>query len=198
MVMKRKKITLGILIGVLFIGAVVFGVFHLIDREEDDMAEVNGGDEMVLPEDDATPLTEEQSQFLRDSISDSDYMSNVSRRNAWLILDAMAEIEFVENRYPGESGVGVVTLILGLLGVGEIEELTIVRVWQQNIDDLAASLTIRIVNMEGRVYYVWYNQTWGLEAITKESENGEILYDRELHRLTERGICHRFDDPDCR
>ena len=207
MVMKRNKLILGIFIGVLFICAVVLGAINLINREdsvpvtndgnetvitEESIPETNGGDEMILPEEEVTPLTEEQYQQLKDSIRPEsfDYMNSIMRRNAWLLLDTMAEVEFVENRNPGESAVSGASWILEQLGVGEIEKLTVVDIWHQNIDDLAAVLIIRIVNSEDRTYYLQYNQTWGLGVVRKDSEDGELIYSIATHFIVDDGrIC---------
>jgi hypothetical protein len=181
--MKRNKIILVIFISGLFIGAVVMGAFHFID-EEGPVPLESGEDEMIL--------TEEQYQLLKDSIIpiELEQMSGIERRNAWLILNAMAEIGFVENRYPGESGIGSVTWILNLLGVGEIEELTTVRIDQED-EPLAGVLVIKIVTIEDSIYYIRYHQTWGIDMIIKESEDGEVIYDRFMHSIIDGRICER-------
>ena len=244
--MKRNKLIVAILIGVLLISAVVLGVFHLINGddsfpetsesnetalteeqyqrltdeedlmpeangrdeiastedqderltdEENSMPETDGGDEMALTEEDVTLLTEEQYQLLTDSILPGAFeeMSNVERRNAWLMLDAMAEVEFFESN-PSQSGVGRATWILGMLSVGEIQELTVVRV-EREIDDFTDSLVddliIRIVNGEDSIYYVWYQRSSGLGMVTTDSEDGEMIYNRVLHTIRDGQICER-------
>jgi len=187
----NRKLILGIFVSVLFIGMVVMGVFHLREREGS-MPETNGNYQVTIYELtlEEMGLTEEQYQMLRNSLLHVDHMNTIRRRNAWLILDTMVEIEFVENRSPGESGVGLATRFLELVGVGEIKELTVVDIWQQNIDDLAAELFIRIVNSEDRTYYMWYNQTWGLVMVRTDSEGGEIIYSSIMHTIVEDGrIC---------
>jgi len=187
--MNNRKIILGI--GVLFIVMIVMGVFHLREKEGS-MPDTNGNYQVTIYELtlEEMGLSEDQYQLLRNSLLHVDHMNTIRRRNAWLMLDAMAEIEFVENRSPGESGVGLATRLLELLNVGEIKELTVVDIWQQNIDDLAAELFIRIVNSENRTYYMWYNQTWGLVMVRKGSEDGEIIYSSIMHTIVEDGrIC---------
>jgi len=182
MVMKRNKMILVVLISVLVIGTAIVSAFHLID----------GGDGMMLTEEEGIELTAEQYQLLRDSILhvELEDMCNIERRNAWLILDAMAEIGFVENRSPSESGVSRATWILDMLGVGIIQELTVVRV-SEGIHDLVDVLVIRILNTEGRTYYAQYNQTWGLGGVRKGSEDGEIIYSRIMHAIIDGQICRR-------
>jgi len=181
MVMKRYKLIV-ILICVLTISVGVVSTFLSRDGE-DSMLVANEGDEMTLDE--------VQYQLLKDSIRNVEIeeMSSVRRRNAWLILDKMKEIKFVENTYPGESWVAHATWILDLLDVGQITELFVVRVNQNN--SLAAELILRIVNEEDSTYYIWYNRTWGLGMVTTESENGEIIYDSIMHTIINGQICER-------
>jgi hypothetical protein len=189
MVMKRNKIILVILICVLIISIGVIAAFRLIDGQDSigedsppSMSVENGGAELEL--------TEEQYQLLKDSIlhEEIEEMSDIRRINAWFILNAMREIEFVENRSPGESGVGSATWILDLLGVGEITELSVVRV-TEGAHDLAGELIVRIVNTEGSTYYIWYNRTWGLGEVTKESEDGEMIYNSLMYTIIDGRIC---------
>ena len=173
--MKSNKIILVILISVLFISAMVMGAFYLIDREEAVSVE-NGGDEMALTEEqypislengrDEMTLTEQQYQLLEDSIllTELEDMSNIRRRNAWIFLNAMAEIGFVEGRYPGQSSVSRATWVLDVLGVGEIQEL-------------------EIVNYENDIY----DPDRG-----KYGVNGQLIWDVVMHHITEDGqICER-------
>ena len=130
------------------------------------------------------PVTEEQYQLLRDSIlSDSlEQMNEIRRRNAWLMLDAMAEIGFVENTYPGESGVSLATAILEMLEVGEIKEVTSAQI-DPGFHDLDGVLIMKIETYDSSIYYVWYNQTLGLRVVRKDSEDGEVIYDNPLDFL---------------
>ena len=202
MVMKRNKLILGIFISLLFIGAVVLGVVKVIDREdsvpvtnngeavltEESIPETNGGDEMTLEE---MGLTEEQYQLLKDSIipASLEQMNAMRRRNAWLMLNAMVEVDFVENTYPGESGVGLAAWILSLLDVGEIEELTDTRV-SQGVHDLSDVLIMRFVSYDDNIYYIWYHRTWGLIMVKKDSEDGELIYSSDTHIIVDDGrIC---------
>jgi len=58
---------------------------------------------------------------------------------------------------------------------------------QQNIDDLAAVLVMRIVNSEDRTYYLRYNQTWGLGVVREGSEDGERIYSSVTHIIVDDG-----------
>jgi len=188
--MNRRKVILVIFIGVLFIGAIAIGVFNL--RETEDLMTMENGDYQVTIYDltlEEMGLTEEQFQLLRDSILHIDHMNAARRRNAWLMLDAMAEIEFVENRSSGESAVGRATGVLDVLGVGEIQELTVVRVLEE--ESLAAVLVMQIVNTEDRTYYLWYNRTWGLGVVTRDNENGEMIYNSLIHVVRYGQLCER-------
>jgi len=191
--MNNRKIILGIFIGVFIISIVIVGTLYL--REGYSLPEISDDYQVTIYELtlEEMGLTEEQYQLLRDSIRSAslEQMNAIERRNAWLMLDAMAEIEFVENRSPGESGVGLATRYLELLGVGEIKELAVVDIWQQNIDDLAAVLVMRIVNSEDRTYYLRYNQTWGLGIVTRDSEDGEIIFDSFIHSIRDGRLCER-------
>ena len=73
--------------------------------------------------------------------------------------------------------------------MGKIKEITVIDIWQQNINDLAVVTSMRIVNTDDRIYYMLYNQTWGLEAITKVSENGEIIYDSLMFTIKDGLLC---------
>ena len=182
MVMKRNKMILVILICVLVICTGIVGAFYLI-----------GGDDSIGEEEIA--LTAEQYQLLRDSIRPIalEDMCNIERRNAWLILDAMAEANFVESAPQGQSPVSRATWILDMLGVGVIQDISAVRV-SEGIHDLADSLILRIVNQEDNIYYIWYQRSLGLGMVTTESEYGEMVYNRVLHIIIDGQICERHSD----
>ena len=186
--MKRYKITL---LSGLLIGAVVMGAFLFIDREENSVSLINGGAEMRL--------TEEQYQLLESSINSESFeqMNDIKRKNAWLFLNAMAEIGFVEGRYPGQSRVGLATRILELLGVGEIQELEIVN-YENDIYDpdrgtygVNGYFIARIVGENDLIYYVHYFQTGGIGIVFKDRDNGEIIYNRALHTIIDGRLCKR-------
>jgi len=191
MVTKRNKIILVISLCVLIIsvGVVVFS--YLTDQEKS-MSVANGEDEMMFSEVGEIELTEEQYQLLQDSLlhNSLEEMSSIERKNAWLILNVMDEIEFIENRYPGESGVDIAVWTLELLGVGEIREIDFVRI-EEGAHDLAGTLILKIVNQESNVYYIWYNRTWGLGVVTTESEEGEMIYNSAIHTIRDGQICKR-------
>jgi len=174
MVIKNKKTVVIILICVLVISLGIAGILYLMNDRSYNTLE-NGEDEMTL-------LTEEQNQLLKDSIFHGQFeqMNEIERKSAWLILNAMAEINFIENTYPGESGVANAVRVLGLLGIETIEEITIVRV-NEDVDDLARTFVARIINEKNEPYYILYNRTWNLEMVTKGSERGEIIYSSATH-----------------
>jgi len=185
--MNSKKIILGILIFVLIISAVVISNLYLRESKDylldtSDNYEVTIYD-LTLEE---MGLTDEQYQLLVDSIlpESLEQMSVIRRRNAWLILDMMVEIDFVESTAPGQSRVGYATWILDVLGVGEIEELDIALLSQD-------ALTIRIVNEDDEIYYLRYPRSSLLSRVTRDSEDGEILYEGQIHAVRDGRLCER-------
>ena len=178
---KNKKIILVIMIIVLFLVGIAIGagIVYLITREEDYVPDV-----YIAA---TVPITEEQYQVLSENILSGqlEEMSSIRRRNAWLLLDAMAEIEFVEGRPQGQSGLGLATAILDLAGIGEIEEIIVVDTWLQFPDDSVTGLTLQIINLEGNVYYLRYHRTWGLEVLRRGSIDGEELFSPSNHTLIE-------------
>ena len=186
MVMKRNKIILMVLISILIISIGVVAVLYLID-DKGSMSVMNGGEEIMLAEE-GIGLTEEQYQSLKNSIRSFDQMSNVERKNAWMILNLMDEIGFIENRSPGESGVGRATGILEMLDIGVIQEIEFVRIDQAD-QKLANVLVIRIISTEGIAYYLKYSQTSGLGVVTVESEGGEMIYNGAIHTIIDGKIC---------
>ena len=145
---------------------------------------------LILPnEREPSTLTKEQYELLRESIlpEELEQMNNIRRNNAVKFLETMREVGFRESGPPGESGVGLATLILELLDVGRIEEFTFVRI-AEGVHDLVDVFIARITNENHQVYYIWYNRTWGLSIVVKDHEDGEVLYNRISHILTEDGI----------
>jgi len=141
-------------------------------------------------------LTEIQYQLLRDSIraTSLEQMNATRRRNAWLMLDMMVEIEFVETGYPGQSRVGYATGILDLLDVGEIREITPIRVVRaigESTDSPSDILIIRIIDEEENIYYLWYPRSSLLGMVTKDSEDGEIIYDSLMFTIRNGQLCER-------
>ena len=180
---RKKRIILVITIVVLFFGGIAIGAgaVYLMIRPESEIGRADG-------------LTEEQYQLLVDSMLRGEFeqMSDINRRNAWLMLDLMREVEFVENRYPGESGVSLATWILELLNIGEIQELEFVRIEELHYGDLAADLLMRLLSEESNIYYIWYNRTWGLQLVIAEDEYGEIIYSSGWHSIRDGQICDRW------
>ena len=187
MVIKYKKIVVVILISVSIISIVVLGVFQL-KNERAHTALTNGGDEVKLSEE------EREYQLLRESILPEtlEQMDSVGRRNAWLILNAMREVDFVENTVPGQSGISVVIGFLDLLDIGEIKETTVIRT-EQTGQQFAEILVLRLTNEDGNIYYVWYHQTWALQMIAKDAEDGQIVYHSRIHTMIDGQIRERED-----
>ena len=135
-------------------------------------------------------LTEEQYQFLSASILSTDQMNTIRLRNAWLMLDLMREVEFVERGHPGESGVRLATGILEMLRIGEFRKVSFVEI----VDDgVVETLIMRAVNMDNNVYYLRYGR--GLGVVSRE--DGEILYNRVIHRIIDGRICYRHEPRRC-
>ena len=182
MVMKNKKLILIILIVGLFTSGVALGagVVYLITIETSDTNEIG--------------LTAEQYQLLTISIMQShlEELGNVEIRNAWKILDAMREVDFVENTYQGESGAAHATWILDMLGIGEIQELTVIEIQERFPGDLSSMLVMRIINETSNVYYLFYDQTWGLGIVREDNENGEMIFGSLTHFIRDGQICHRI------
>jgi len=182
--MKEKKIILLTLSCGLFIGAVMTGIaFHLINR---DISAPTNVEASVL-------LTEEQYQFLTNSLIqwELDHLGSIRRRNAWLMLDAMREFEFVEDAPRGQSRVGFATGILELLNVGEIEELNVVRLelGDRGFNDV---LVIRIQTISNNdIYYLRYQRSRGLGNVTRDNETGEVIYNSAIHTIRDGQLCER-------
>ena len=193
--MIRRKIISGIFIGILMIGAIVIGILYLRGGEDNLITEPSDDFEVTIY--DLTleemGLTETQYQLLVDSIRTTslEQMNVIRRRNAWLILDAMAEAEFVEF-YSSEDGsrVGFATGILDLLDVGEIEELTVVRLAQGD-SYMADALIIKIANENGEIYYLRYPRSSLLSRVTRDSEDGEIIYESQMFTIRNGQLCER-------
>ena len=141
-------------------------------------------------------LTEEQYQLLVDSIlpESLEQMNVIRRRNAWLILDTMAEIEFLENAAQGQSPVSYAAGILDLLNVGEITNITVVQV-EREIDEYTDSvfdiLVIKITNEDGEIYYLRYPRASLLSRVTRGSEEGEIIYESQMFTIRNGRLCER-------
>ena len=184
---KNKKVILIITIFVLFFGGIAIGAGAVYWMTRPEIVESGRED----------GLTEMQFQFLTTSVLSVEHMNYVRRRNTWLILDAMREVDFVENRQPGQSGAGTAAWILELLGVGEIQELEIVDIFQMNPNDLSTLLTIRVVGEYGDVFYALYCETWGMGIVIADHIDGEWVYDSHTHSIIDGQICDRWTD-ECR
>lgn len=138
-------------------------------------------------------LTQEQYQLLKDSILplSLQQMNATERYNAWTILNSMRNIEFSENRSSGESGVSLATWILEMLNVGEIKDFVVVEKNVECAANVSGIFVATFVSEGGDTYYIWYHQTWGLQAIVKGSRNGEIVYDRIFHTIVDGRIVER-------
>jgi len=195
--MNNKKIILGISIFALIISAVVIN--NLYSRESKDyLPEVSDDYEVTIY--DLTleeiGLSEEQYQLLVDSIMPEslEQMNAVERRNAWLLLDAMVGIEFTESAPQGQSPINYATWILDVLDMGEIRNITIVRI-DREINDQADSvfdnLLMKIINEESHTYYIWYQRSGGLGSVIRGSEDGEVLYESQMHVVRDGRLCER-------
>jgi len=182
MAMKNKKIILIALVIGLFTSGVVLGagVVYLMTIE------TNG--------DDKTGLTAEHYRLLTVSIMQShlEDMSSVELTNAWLILDAMREVDFVENKQPGQSAVTHATWILDMLGIGEIQKITVIEIQERFPDDPAKQLIMRIINEENNIYYLWYCQTMGLVFVHEDDPEENMIYSRGMNFIRDGQICHRI------
>ena len=145
MVMKKRTVFIIILICVVVISFSIVGIFHIINENEVIPMEYEKNSD-VVGEEGPMLLNEEQQQILKDSILESEFeeMNNVQRKSAWLLLDAMNEINFEENTYPGESGVFHAVWILERLGIEAIEGIDIVRV-EEGFHDLSGDFIARII-----------------------------------------------------
>jgi len=180
--MSKRKIVLVALLSALLIGIGIIVFLQLIDDSDDFLA--------VVRIDVDVPLNDEQNQLLTESILPGvlTEMNDIQDLNSWLMLEIMRQVDFVEGRTQGQSGVGLATLILYLLELGEFKEIAAVRVIPSHISP-KSDLILRAVNIEGGVYYISYNRTWGLSSVTRGAvsvlEGGEIVFIR--------GITHNFD-----
>ena len=131
-------------------------------------------------------LTEEQHALLERRIrpEELEEMGAIEKHNAWMILDAMEEVGFREGGSPGESRVSGTILILGLLGVGEFAEFTIVQV-EEEFHGLSDIFLSRIINNRGEIYYMKYIR--GIFSVNKGSEDGEEIYSWFTHGLDDYG-----------
>ena len=185
----NKKVIIVILACVLVIGLII-GVAFLLMRS-------NGGPtpsptptppvEII----EVPPLAEEQYELLMAFTLDSEFrrMDSVEKHNAVVFLEAMKDIGFVENRSPGESGVPSAVFVLKVLEVGRIDEFTIVA----EEKDLGTPSVLgwflgRIENQDGEIFYMFYDQTWGLGSVHKDSEDGERIYSPLIHIIIDNEI----------
>jgi len=197
MVMKNKKIFLILLICIIFISTGVVAVWYLISDEGVGPLEDRREPENLIRDEGEMLLTEEQQQFLKESILEIEFeeMNNAQRKSAWMLLNAMAEANFVENRQPGESGVFDMMWILGMLGIELIQEIGIVRydnadvVEPYAIPNISGYFLARVIVEDGRIYYLHYDQTFGLQMVMQGSEYGKLVYSSASHFIR-RGEIH--------
>jgi len=163
----------------LMISAGVIGVLYSRGGEDNLIPEPSDDYEVTIYELtlEEMGLTEVQYRLLVDSIMPEalEQMNAIRRRNAWFILDTMTEMEFVESATQGLSPVNYATWILEVLVVGEIRGITPVRVSE------GGSLIMRIVNKEDNIYYIWHPRSLSLARVTRDNEDGEILYESQIH-----------------
>ena len=131
-------------------------------------------------------LDEEQNRLVKDSIfpygpDGLEGLNKVQVVNAWHILSKMLEVNFVENRSPGESGVGSAVYKLEVLGIGEINEVQIL----ESRNDGWPTLVLKILTTDEEVYFLEYNDTWGLTAVSTGQGwfEEDIIYDSYKHEI---------------
>jgi len=180
MVVNNKTAKTAI-VGILVIGLGVVGVLGVLGYR---------GRSALTNEECNMLLTEEQYELIKGSISQEllEEMGSIECKNAWVILDAMREVGFIENTYPGESGVGLAVWIIGMLHIGEFKEMTPVRI---EGTDFASSLVLRAVNQAGNTYYIRHHRTWGLALVARDTEDGEVVYCSVTHAIIDGKICVR-------
>ena len=177
--MKQSKKVAIILIFIISVSAIVVGTLFLRNEDDSVIVRNQSGD---------TTLTEEQYQLLEDSIhSDTlNFLNDIERKNAWLILNLMEEIGFEEAGSP--SRVSLIPHILEFLDFDVIQEVEFVRIEQEG-QEYRQTLIMRVTNDEGRVYYLYYHQGGGLVLVLEGSEEGERVYGSISHMLYEGQLC---------
>ena len=177
--MKHPKRVVILLIFIISVSAIVVGA--LLFKNEDDSIVVRNqsGD---------TALTAEQYEFVVDSLLQTDHLNEIRFKNTWLILELMREIGFEEAGTHGHSRAGFATGILEFLDVGVLQEVEFVRIDRED-EIYFNTLIMKVTNGEGRIYYLWFNQTGGLVMTTRGSEEGEMVYGRNTHMLHEGQLC---------
>jgi len=178
MVTKRKEI---IIVAILIIVAIAISAIIITNNSEDFMG-----------------LTREQHQLLEDSLRPVilENMNSERRFNAFSMLDAMREIGFVEN---GGSSLGNAKRILYLLELGVIRDFTLVEYDidciegnpYRTIPSLVGFFDARFTCENGEVYYVHYNQTWGLQWVRRGDRRGEAVFDSHSHTIVDGRIVER-------
>jgi len=187
--MKRNKMILVILIGVLVIGTGIVGVFHLIAGDDSTLVTI-GGYELTL--------TEEQYQRFKNSTlyEKLEVMNSIERRNVWLFLKAVQEEKLIDYLYLNH--ITHVARVLYLLNMGMIQDFKVIDYnWQIRGSSEYLNprsgwfIDIRFISENGEIHHLSYSQTWGMQRITKECENGEILYHRMMNAIVGGRICER-------
>ncbi|MCL2354676.1 MAG: hypothetical protein FWC68_02110 [Oscillospiraceae bacterium] len=197
MVTMNRKMFLIVLICIIIISVGIVVAFYLINEEEVMPLEDRRKSEKLINDEDEMLLTEEQQQLLKDSILQElfEEMNNRQRKSAWMLLNAMDEVDFVEHTHPGESGVFNVMWILGMLGIELIGEIEIVSYDNDDIvilgegpSNVLGYFVARIIVENGEIYYLHYHQTLGLQMVIKGSEDGKLLYSPISHSIRGREI----------
>ena len=197
MVMKKKKIFLIPLICIVLISMGIVSVWYLTSDEEVVPLEDRREPEKLIRDEGEMLLTEEQQQFLKESILEIEFeeMNNAQRKSAWMLLNAMAEVNFVERANTGESGVFYAMWILGMLGIELIQEIEIVRydnddiVEPGRIPNISGYFLARVIVENGKIYYLHYQQVTGLQMVMQGSEYGKLVYSSASHFIR-RGEIH--------
>ena len=135
-------------------------------------------------------LDEDQNQLLQDSIfpygtDGLEAFNEIQKVNAWKLLNEMSEIGFIENRIPGESGVGSAIYKLEVLGIGEIQTVETIEIIEPFPNSVATVLIMQLVTINNEIYYIEFNQTWGLSSVSRSLERLEedVIYDSYKHEI---------------
>lgn len=107
-------------------------------------------------------------------------MSNVDKKNTWLILNLINETGFTSNFTPYLSRAGNAAWTLSQLEFGEIIRIEAINTIYE-ISSEFDYLVMKIINEDNLVYYLWYQRTLRLEMITLEDKHGEIVYPLTTH-----------------
>ncbi|MCL2383766.1 MAG: hypothetical protein FWC79_06545 [Oscillospiraceae bacterium] len=195
--MKSRKMFLILLISIILISIGIVVALCLLNEKEGVLVQDRKESEQLIHDEGPMLLNEEQQEFLKSSILEIEFeeMNNAQRKSAWMLLNAMAEINFVENRQPGESGISYMMWILRMLGIELFEEIEIISYDNAHVVEIgrlpgvSGYFFARLIVENGEIYYVHYHQTIGLQMVIKGSEYGKLVYS-SLSHFIENGEIH--------